>query len=546
MPSLQPNPDQAPTPTPTLTLTRCRETCERYYVACLATGDEPHTADQPYGHYASMQEYCDDRSRDTRCLHVPPSPPASPPSPPSLPSPPLVRDCSNPTLYDFAVCLPPAPPPYEGGLLLWGLGYWVIVFAGMLLCLAICCCFAWRRIRRDKRYEEKMEKLRRMTRRMSLAASGTRRRMSLAAGLPRRMSLAAGVPRRMSLAGKGRAAQRQRAVEGFVEPSDPETPSARGMHPCSAPISPETIDQKLRRQSVELAALRRTYPHKLGAPQGGGMLPRVAEPDLTFAAREAPPPPPDPNPNQSDHLSNLWSTLRSSTANLLAFVSSQPAPAEPLPAQDGPTMAAATALAAAVARAAEAEARLLDAHVRERAGKAARVEETATAAIATAAVATAEARAEVPGRGAACEDHHAIMPPQEHGTVPLAIDAPLPPGNPAGAGQSCGAGQHHGTSQPPQQPQQPRQPRQSTADYSATTGCYYGTAAQQTQQQPHHHHLQQRQHQHHQHHQRHHQRQHQRQHHKHHQHHKPHELRVLQHDQPHQAKERPVDEDITA
>ena len=99
-----------------------------------------------------MQEYCDERSRDTRCLHVPPSPPAAPPSPPSLPSPPLVRDCSNPTLYDFNMCLPPAPPPYEGGLFLWGLGYWVIVFAGMLLCLCICCCFAWRRMRRDKRY----------------------------------------------------------------------------------------------------------------------------------------------------------------------------------------------------------------------------------------------------------------------------------------------------------------------------------------------------------------------------------------------------------
>ena len=138
-----------------------------------------------------MQEYCDERSRDTRCLHVPPSPPASPTSLPSLPSPPLVRDCSNPTLYDFAVCLPPAPPPYEGGLFLWGLGYWVIVFAGMLLCLAICCCFAWRRMRRDKRYAEKMEKLRRYTRHVSLAASSTRRRMSHAAGLPRRLSLAA-------------------------------------------------------------------------------------------------------------------------------------------------------------------------------------------------------------------------------------------------------------------------------------------------------------------------------------------------------------------
>ena len=350
-----------------------------------------------------MQEYCDERSRDTRCLHVPPSPPAAPPSPPSLPSPPLVRDCSNPTLYDFNMCLPPAPPPYEGGLFLWGLGYWVIVFAGMLLCLAICCCFAWRRMRRDKRYAEKMEKLRRYTRRVSLAASSTRRRMSHAAGLPRRMSLAAGLPRRMSLAGKGRAAQRQRHfAEEFVEPSDPETPpNARGKvcwseavpspPTCSAPIRPETIDQKLRRQSVELAALRRTYPHTPGAPQGGG-----AEPDLTFAARAATPPPPDPNPSQPDHLSNLWSTLRSSTAGLLAFVSSQPAPAEPLPAQDGPINAATAALAAAVARAEEAEARLSDAEACARAGEAARAEEAASAALAMveAKTATAEARAE--------------------------------------------------------------------------------------------------------------------------------------------------------
>ena len=167
----------------------------------------------------------------------------------------------------------------------------------------------------------------------------------------------------MSLAGKGRAAQRPRHfAEELVEPSDPATPpGARGKvswseavpspPTCSVPSRPETIDQKLRRQSVELAALRRTYAHAPGAPQGGG-----AEPELTFAARAATPPPPDPNPSQPDPLSSLWSTLRSSTAGLLAFVSSQPAPAEPLPAQDGPINAATAALAAAVARAEEAEA----------------------------------------------------------------------------------------------------------------------------------------------------------------------------------------------
>ena len=167
----------------------------------------------------------------------------------------------------------------------------------------------------------------------------------------------------MSLAGRGRAAPRQRHfAEEIAEPSEPATPpNARGKvswseavpspPTCSAPIRPETIDQKLRRQSVELAALRRTYPHTPGAPQGGG-----AEPERTFVARAATPPPPDPSPSQPDPLSNLWSTLRSSTAGLLAFVSSQPAPAEPLPAQDGPINAATAALAAAVARAEEAEA----------------------------------------------------------------------------------------------------------------------------------------------------------------------------------------------
>ena len=58
----------------------CRATCERYYVDCLA--EAPHTADQPYGFYANMSDYCDERSRDTNCLHVPLSPPSPPPSPP--------------------------------------------------------------------------------------------------------------------------------------------------------------------------------------------------------------------------------------------------------------------------------------------------------------------------------------------------------------------------------------------------------------------------------------------------------------------------------
>ena len=58
----------------------CRSTCEKYYVDCLA--EAPHTADQPYGFYANMSDYCDERSRDTNCLHVPLSPPSPPPSPP--------------------------------------------------------------------------------------------------------------------------------------------------------------------------------------------------------------------------------------------------------------------------------------------------------------------------------------------------------------------------------------------------------------------------------------------------------------------------------
>ena len=176
----------------------CRETCERYYVACLAEApaDQPYAAEQPYSRYANMGEYCDERSRatlalalaltqtltpalipalaptltltltltltrsrDTRCLHVPPSPPPSPPSLPSPPQPPSETDCSLPTQYDLAVCQPPSQPPYTEELLFWGLGYWVIVFAVMLLVLCCCCCFAWFRMRRDERYEESLRRM---------------------------------------------------------------------------------------------------------------------------------------------------------------------------------------------------------------------------------------------------------------------------------------------------------------------------------------------------------------------------------------------------
>ena len=104
----------------------CRETCERYYVDCLA--EAPHTADQPYGFYANMSEYCDAKSRDTNCLHVPLSPPSPPPH----------------------IELPPLRVPN-----------WALIFAAMLGVLALCCSFAGLRMRVDKWLLRKREEMQR-------------------------------------------------------------------------------------------------------------------------------------------------------------------------------------------------------------------------------------------------------------------------------------------------------------------------------------------------------------------------------------------------
>ena len=176
----------------------------------------------------------------------------------------------------------------------------------------------------------------------------------------------------------------------------------------------ETMDQKLRRQSVEREAA--ALHLKQAREQPGGGTPRVAEPDILPAARAATPPQDQPSP-----WTNLW--LEPMARWFQPMVSNQ-RPLEPLPAQDG-------------------------------------------------------------------------APAQEL--------------------------QHH---------------RHSTAQYSATTGCYYGAAelcnstAQQPQpqqQQQHHHH--QRQH-------------HQHQHHQHHQHHQRHQHQHHQHQ--HEAKPQPAEEEYEA
>ena len=213
----------------------------------------------------------------------------------------------------------------------------------------------------------------------------------------------------------------------------------------------ETMDQKLRRQSVEreAAALHLNQARE----QPGGGTPRVAEPDILPAARAATPPQDQPSP-----WTNLW--LEPMARWFQPMVSNQ-RPLEPLPAQDG------------------APAQELQ--------------------------------------------HHRPSTAQYSATTGCYYGT---------------AQQQHTQPQQPQQPQQRQQHRHSTAQYSATTGCYYGAAelcnstAQQPQpqqQQQHHHH--QRQH-------------HQHQHHQHHQHHQRHQHQHHQHQ--HEAKPQPAEEEYEA
>ena len=97
----------------------CRPFCERYFEACLATGDADDGSGG-LGEFSDASTYCETYGATTRCLDVPvPSPPQLPPAPVSPPSDPYS----------------PPPPPPPGVLDLDHLPEW----AWLLLCMGVLC-----------------------------------------------------------------------------------------------------------------------------------------------------------------------------------------------------------------------------------------------------------------------------------------------------------------------------------------------------------------------------------------------------------------------